>query len=32
MQARGRLVEDVQRAALAAAQPGSDAQPLRLAA
>ena len=32
VQAGGRLVEDVQRAALAAAQPGGDPQPLRLAA
>ena len=32
MQAGGRLVEDVQHALLAAAQPGCDPQPLRLAA
>ena len=32
VQAGGRLVEDVQRAALAGAEPGSDPQPLRLAA
>src|SRR5262249_54205411 len=32
VQAGGRLVEDVQRAALAAAQPRGDPQPLRLAA
>src|SRR6266516_1509819 len=32
VQAGRRLVEDVQRAALAAAQPGGDPQPLRLAA
>ena len=32
VQPGGRLVEDVQRAALAAAQPGGDPQPLRLAA
>ncbi len=32
VQAGGRLVEDVQHAALAAAQPGGDPQPLRLAA
>ena len=32
VQAGGRLVEDVQRAALAGAQPGGDPQPLRLAA
>jgi hypothetical protein len=32
VQPGGRLVEDVQGAALAAAQPGGDPQPLRLAA
>src|SRR5207237_6103129 len=32
VQAGGRLVEDVQRAALAGAEPGCDPQPLRLAA
>ena len=32
VQAGGRLIEDVQRAALAAAQPGGDPEPLRLAA
>ena len=32
VQAGGRLVEDVQRATLAAAQPGGDPQPLRLTA